>query len=62
MIYLDNASTTKPSGNVKKAMMDAIENFGNPSSMHRLGIDAEKIIKNAKMSIAGGLGVRHEDI
>ena len=62
MIYLDNASTTKPSENVKKAVMDALENFGNPSSMHRMGIDAEKIIKNAKMSVAGVLGVRHEDI
>jgi len=62
MIYLDNASTTKPSKNVKKAVMEALENFGNPSSMHRLGIDAEKIVKNAKMSVAGVLGVRHEDI
>ena len=62
MIYLDNASTTKPSENVKKAVMNALENFGNPSSMHRMGIDAEKIIKNAKMSVAGVLGVRHEDI
>ena len=62
MIYLDNASTTKPSENVKKAVMDAMENFGNPSSMHKLGIEAEKIIKNTRMSIAGVLGVRHEDI
>ena len=54
MIYLDNASTTKPSENVKRSVMDAMETFGNPSSMHRLGIDAEKIIKNAKMSVARG--------
>lgn len=62
MIYLDNASTTKPSDGVKKAVIEAMENFGNPSSMHRLGIDAEKIIKSSKMAVAGVLGVRHEDI
>lgn len=62
MIYLDNASTTKPLEAVKKAVTESMENFGNPSSMHRLGIDAEKIIKNSKMAVAGVLGVRHEDI
>ena len=44
MIYLDNASTTKPSEGVKKAGLEALECFGNPSSMHRLGIDAENIV------------------
>lgn len=62
MIYLDNASTTRPSEGVKKAVIDAMENFGNPSSMHKLGIEAEKIIKNAAMEVAGVLGVRYENI
>ncbi len=62
MIYLDNASTTKPSAGVKKAVMDAMENFGNPSSMHRLGIDAEKIVKNSKLALANVLGVNSENI
>ena len=52
MIYLDNASTTKPSEAVKEAVKDAMECFGNPSSMHRLGIDAENIIKKAKENAA----------
>ncbi len=47
MIYLDNASTTEPSENVKNAVLDAMKNFANPSSMHRLGINAENIIKKA---------------
>lgn len=62
MIYLDNASTTKPSQGVKNAAADAMENFGNPSSMHKLGIDAEKIIKNAADNVSKVLGVRSEDI
>ena len=62
MIYLDNASTTKPSEGVKKAVIDAMENFGNPSSMHRLGIDSEKIIKNAAENVSKVLGVRPENI
>lgn len=62
MIYLDNASTTKPSENVKKAAIQAMESFGNPSSMHRLGIDAEKIIKKAAENTAKVLGVKPENI
>ena len=62
MIYLDNASTTKPSEAVKKAVMEAMESFGNPSSMHRLGIDAENIIKKAKENASKVLGVAAKDI
>ena len=62
MIYLDNASTTKPSEAVKDAVLNAIENFGNPSSMHRLGITAEKIIAEAKGNIARVLGVSEKNI
>jgi len=62
MIYLDNASTTKPSEIVKDAVINTIENFGNPSSMHRLGITAEKIITEAKNNIAGILGVDGKNI
>ena len=48
MIYLDNASTTKPSEAVKKAAAAAMEQFGNPSSLHRLGMEAENIVKNTR--------------
>ena len=42
MIYLDNASTTRPSESAKKAVLEAMECFGNPSSMHRMGLAAGK--------------------
>ena len=44
MIYLDNAATTKPSKAAVDAMIKAAECFGNPSSLHGLGIEAEKLI------------------
>lgn len=62
MIYLDNASTTKPSSGVIDAISGALENFGNPSSMHRLGIDAENIIKKAKENASKILSVSPNNI
>ena len=44
MIYLDNAATTKPCEAAINAFLTVAENFGNPSSLHRLGLDAEHII------------------
>lgn len=62
-VYLDNSSTTKQFSEVSKYMYDIMENhFGNPSSMHKLGIDAEKIIKNARKQVADKLGVNSEEI
>ncbi len=62
MIYLDNASTTKPSCGVIDAISDALNNFGNPSSMHRLGIDAENIIKKAKENASKILSVSPNNV
>lgn len=55
MIYLDNAATTKPSKAALDAMMSVGEMFGNPSSLHGLGLAAEKAIKEAKAQIASKL-------
>ncbi len=62
MIYLDNASTTKPSSGVIDAVLDAVNNFGNPSSLHRLGIDAENIIKKAKENASKILSVSPNNV
>ncbi len=62
MIYLDNASTTKPSKKAIDAFLKTTENFGNPSSLHRLGLDAEKTIKSAKKTIANLIGAKPCDI
>ncbi len=62
MIYLDNAATTKPSPTAIAAVKESMESFGNPSSMHRLGIDAEKIITGAKEKAAQVIGVLPKNI
>ncbi len=62
MIYLDNASTTKPSEAAKNAVLAALSEFGNPSSLHRLGMNGEKIVTSAKESTARALGVSGKNI
>ena len=57
MIYLDNAATTKPSESAVKAMIKAAETFGNPSSLHGLGLEAEKLVEGARKTVAAKLGV-----
>lgn len=62
MIYLDNAATTKPSEKAVEAMMSAVYEFANPSSLHGGGLRAEKLIKTAREGIAQILGVNEKNI
>lgn len=56
MIYLDNASTTKPCVEAVSAINNVlINNFGNPSSLHKLGVEAEIEINKARKIIAAAL-------
>lgn len=56
-VYLDNAATTKPCREAVEAITAALtENYGNPSSLHRMGLDAQLIVDAARKSIAGALG------
>ncbi len=53
MIYLDNGATTFVHHRVKEKLIDIIDNhIGNPSSLHQLGLDAEKKIKEARFEVA----------
>lgn len=63
MHYLDNSATTKPLKSVCDVVYSAMyENFGNPSSLYRLGIDAEGIITGAKKTISNALGCKAEEL
>lgn len=56
-IYLDNAATTKPCPAAVAAVMEALtENWGNPSAVHQLGLQAEKAVKKARQQVAAVLG------
>ena len=62
-IYLDNSATTRAYDCVGQKVAEVmLENYGNPSSLHRLGISAEKEIKAAKETIAETLGARTDEI
>ncbi|WP_069997921.1 cysteine desulfurase family protein [Cellulosilyticum sp. I15G10I2] len=62
-IYLDNASTTKPLKQVADAVADIMINiYGNPSSLHKKGIEAETIIKNASVFLAKVLGCAQDEM
>ena len=56
MIYLDNAATTRVFPEVREKMVRVMEeDFGNPSSKHTKGMDAEKYIRETKEILAKDL-------
>lgn len=62
-IYLDNSATTRQYDVVTDKMIEYMrEDFGNPSSLHRLGINAEKAIKNARKQVASAMKVQDSEI
>lgn len=62
-VYLDNSATTRPFEEVTEYMASVMQNvYGNPSSMHTVGIDAENEIKKAKKTIASILKVNDKEI
>lgn len=61
--YLDNSATTVVSNAAaKKALEIMTRNFGNPSSLHRKGMEAEQELNLARKSVASRLGVSAEEL
>lgn len=61
--YLDNAATTQVYPCVRDVMIRTMsEDFGNPSSLHMKGVDAENYIKEAKKIFADILKVQAKEI
>ena len=57
-IYLDNSATTRVLKEAADAAYSAMtENYGNPSSLHKKGIEAEEIMNAARKEIAAAMGV-----
>lgn len=62
-VYLDNCATTRPLPEVIDAINEVLnENYGNPSSLHNKGLEAERIIKNTRKALANKLNVKQEEI
>ena len=59
LVYLDNSATTKISEEaLEKYIEIASSEAANPSSLHSLGVSAEKIIKDAKASLLSVLSAK----
>ena len=62
-VYLDNSATTRCSERAKDLMVKLLmEDYGNPSSLHMKGVEAENYIKEAKRQIAKTLKVEEKEI
>lgn len=62
MIYLDHASTTPICESAKKAILEHIDDFGNPSSAHELGRKSRVLIEDARERIAKCINAEPEEI
>ena len=63
LVYLDNAASTKISARVVEKMMESYsENYGNPSSTHKLGQKARAAVEKTRNVIAGYLGAEGKEI
>ncbi|MBR5501038.1 MAG: tRNA (guanosine(37)-N1)-methyltransferase TrmD [Clostridia bacterium] len=61
--YFDNSATTQPLNSVIQVMTKTMEQYyGNPSSLHRMGFDAEKQLRAARMVMAGAIGAGEKEI
>ncbi len=57
--YLDNSATTPLCSAAYQKMTEVLENnFGNPSSLHKLGMEAEKCVNEAREKIFSALGAK----
>lgn len=62
-VYLDNSATTAPFPEVAEAVKHIMEeSYGNPSSMHMLGVNAEKKLTEASDILAGTLKCKPSEI
>ena len=61
--YLDNSATTRCLESVKDIVVKAMmEDFGNPSSRHMKGVEAERYLREARETIASTMKVSEKEI
>lgn len=62
MIYLDNSATTPLHPEVKKTIIEALDLFGNPSSMHSSGRQVRSMLEKSRKDIADFLNCSPDEI
>ena len=61
-VYLDNAATTCPCGEAVCAFENSITTYGNPSSLHSFGLNAQLLVDTARKQLGSALGVPYEQV
>ncbi|MBM3422872.1 MAG: cysteine desulfurase [Chlorobi bacterium] len=61
-VYFDHNATTPLHPEVKKEMTEAMEMFGNPSSMHAWGREARANVEDARRRVAEFIGATQEEV
>ncbi len=62
IVYLDNNATTPVHPEVKKAYLEALDLYGNPSSMHQRGQSALRALQDAREKVASFIGADKDEI
>lgn len=61
--YLDNSATTRCTESVRDVVVKTMmEDYGNPSSKHMKGVEAERYLKDARETIARTMKVNEKEI
>lgn len=61
--YLDNSATTRCMESVTETMVKVMrEDYGNPSSLHTKGVEAEVYVRDARRFFAENLKVNEKEI
>jgi len=62
-IYLDNSATTQPLAEVIASVNHMMaENYGNPSALHRRGLEAEHAVKKARSQVSALFNTGNHDL
>lgn len=62
MVYLDNAATRPLSNDVKEYLIDILNVYGNPSSLHSVGDKAKQILTETRKTVAGFINADIDNI
>jgi len=61
-VYFDNNATTPLHPEVKKTLVDSMEAFGNPSSLHAFGRQSRALVEEARATVARFIGASPDEI
>ncbi len=62
-VYLDNSATTRCFDSVRDIVGEAMcIDYGNPSSVHKMGLESEQYIRKSKETFAKILKVKEKEI